>query len=103
MPTPVYTESTSAYEFLARWNDGVLAGAHVGFRTKTYKDGVLIADNVSPVQPVAVGVAAGFPLDEILAQLQIDAMVMCDEKQAELDVANQRIADLESQISAQGT
>lgn len=100
MPAPVYSESTSPYEFLVRWNDGIITGAHVGFRTNTFKDGAMIADQVEPVKPVAIGIGNGFPLNEILAQLHIDALALCDTLRAERDTAIAELTALQEQISA---
>jgi len=67
----IYTETKTPYEFLVRWDkDGIISGAHVGFRTITKKDDVVIADTVEAVMPVALGLQAGFPLAEILALVE---------------------------------
>jgi len=66
-----YNETKTPYEFLVRWDkDGVISGAHVGFRIITKKDGAVIADTVEAVQPVAIGVQSGFPLAEMLALVE---------------------------------
>ena len=65
------TKTTTPYEFLARWTDGVFAGAHVGF-IETIKDGdEVLTSKALPVQPVGAG---GFPLADIMGQLQADAL-----------------------------
>lgn len=67
----IFTKTKTPYEFLVRWSaDGTLSGAHVGFRMITKEDGVVIADVLEPVVPVAVGLQAGFPLADILANVQ---------------------------------
>ena len=66
-----YTEAKTPYEFLVRWDkDGIIAGAHVGFRTITRKDGAVIADTLDAVLPVAIGIKEGFPLAEIFALVE---------------------------------
>lgn len=83
---PTFTEEIKPYEFLVRWKkDGTISGAHVGFRTLTFKDGIEIADTPNNVMPVAVGEASGYPLTDILNQAQIDALVSFDAASAERD------------------
>lgn len=70
-----YTESIVPYEFLVRWDaNGNLAAAHVGFRKVGQLDGVIVSGVPMPVQSVALGLADGFPLSDILDQIQIDAL-----------------------------
>jgi len=67
----VYTETKLPYEFLVRWDEnGQLQGSHVGFCTRTYKDGVEIACSIDSVQPVNDGLRDGYPLADILASVQ---------------------------------
>ena len=103
-----FTKTKTPYEFLVRWSpDGTLSGAHVGFRTITKEDGVVIADVVEPVVPVAVGLQSGFPLADILKTVQSGmkdkgAAFMADiadaqAKQAEAEAAK---AAVEAAIAA---
>lgn len=87
-------KKTLPYEFLARWTDGKLAGAHVGFITQIVEDGVVLSQTVGDVMPVDVGSGKGYPLQDIMDQLHIDALTEVDAlkaevaaKQAELDAA----------------
>lgn len=75
------------YEFLVRWKDGVISGAHVGFETAIIEDGK--PDRIIPndVQPVAIGKENGFPLDKIMDQLHIDAIAAMDDARAAQKVA----------------
>ena len=94
----VFTESKKPYELLVRWGaDGKLSGAHVGFITRTLKDGAEIAHTIEPVMPVAVGAATGFPLLEILQQVQVDAIVACDAAVAAKGVA---VAERDAAVTA---
>jgi hypothetical protein len=68
----------SPYEFLVRWREGKIAGAHVGFELTTKEDGVVISVTPLPVMAVNIGQGVGFPLADILEQLQIDALVARD-------------------------
>jgi len=89
------TEIKRPYEFLARWNakTGLLQGAHVGFANTVLRDGVFLTEVVEPVQSVAVGLQLGYPLNDILQQLQIDAL-------AERDRLTDEVASKESIIVA---
>lgn len=73
--------TTKPYEFLARWDaDGTLSGAHVQWRTiLTNDDGTPAGEVVGDAKPVAVGSAEGFPLADILQQLQADALTGREE------------------------
>jgi hypothetical protein len=62
------------YEFLIRWKDGAISGAHVGYEVTATEDGNVLSTTPLPVVPVDVGTGQGFPLAEILGQVQIDAL-----------------------------
>jgi hypothetical protein len=81
------------YELLVRWKDGVIAGAHVGFELTTTEDDVILSTTPLPVMAVDLGQGAGFPLADILEQVQIDAIIS-------MDAANASRAQAESQLSA---
>ena len=68
-----FTEKRTPYELLFRWsNDGILQGAHIAFLDTVLKDGEILNQSQSPAQAVAIGEQAGFPLADILNQVQID-------------------------------
>ena len=71
------TETKFPYEFLTRWDPktGILLGSHVGFVTTIFRDDVVVSHIVEPVMPVGTD---GFPLKDILQQLQIDALKAVD-------------------------
>jgi len=84
----VFTETRQPYEFLIRWNnDGVIQGAHIAFLDTVLKDGEIINQTQSSVESVAIGEQEGFPLLDVLSQLQIDAL-------KQVDVLNAEIAEL---------
>lgn len=85
------------YEFLARWKDGVLVGAHVGFEVTVTENGQVLSTTPLNVVPVDVGQGQGFPLADILGQLQIDALkdreaALAAKAQAESDKATAEAA-----------
>lgn len=109
------------YEFLVRWKDGNISGAHVGYEVTVTDNGAVISTNPLPVVPVDVGTGQGFPLNEILGQLQIDALKERDaalsakkiaetakaatekekdELSAALDAATSRIAEKDALIKS---
>lgn len=101
-------EKKVPYEFLARWDaKGVLTGAHVGFRTVITLDDGSQTDVVGAVMPVDVGGVAGFPLQEILDQLHVDAIARGDNFNEALRTANHalstaqgRVQELEAEVAA---
>jgi hypothetical protein len=89
-------KTTTPYEFLARWKNGALAGAHVKFLETITDDGAVVSQREGDPMSVAVAGAAGFPLDDILSALQADAI-------AERDAAVAAKATAEAALSAATT
>jgi len=80
----VFTETRKPYEFLIRWNkDGIIQGAHIAFLDTVLKDGEIINQTQSSVESVAIGEQIGFPLADVLSQLQIDVLKQVDVLKAE--------------------
>jgi hypothetical protein len=72
----VFTEERTPNEFLVRWNnEGVIQGAHVGWLDTVLKDGVVLSQTETNVESVAIGLSEGFPLTDILTQLQVDCIL----------------------------
>ncbi len=70
-----FVESKTPYELLVRWNkDGTVSGAHVQFLESLTKDGALIYERVGEAIPVSMSGEAGFPLADILSDVQISAL-----------------------------
>lgn len=93
------TEKTTPYEFLARLTDGKLTGAHVGFRTQILRDGVVVSDVAEPVQSVAVGTKAGFPLADVVGEVCAAALLRVDELTAQLATANAELAAVKTELA----
>lgn len=89
------------YEFLVRWNDqGELQGAHIILLGKVFgPDGKLLAAQPMLPQSVGIGVQQGFPLAEILEQIQITALEKIDSLTAELEAEQQLNQQLKAQIA----
>ncbi|WP_448207295.1 hypothetical protein [Azospirillum sp. sgz302134] len=87
------------YEFLVRWDrNGHLAGAHAQFRYVTRgDDGAFAGEFVSPAEPVAVAGASGFPLADLLSEVQASALAALETARADLEAARAEIAELRAQ------
>jgi len=85
------------YEFLARWDaQGRLYGAHVGFRTYVARADGNELEMVDPVMPVDIGQGKGFPLAEILDDLQAASLARVEEltaAKAALETAATAVAE----------
>ena len=80
----VFTETRQPYEFLIRWDkDGIIQGAHIAFLDTVLKDGEIINQTQSSVESVAIAEQVGFPLADVLSQLQIDVLKQVDVLKAE--------------------
>ena len=80
----VFTETRQPYEFLIRWdNNGIIQGAHIAFLDTVLKDGEIVTQTQSSVESVAIAEQVGFPLADVLSQLQIDVLKQVDVLKAE--------------------
>jgi len=95
------TATQTPYEFLARWNDGVLSGAHVKLVTAIIDDtGVQKTQHIEgEAQPVAIIAGqTGFPLSEILTDLQTGAITAMQQAQAAQAIAEAALAIAQAKI-----
>jgi hypothetical protein len=91
----VFTENRTPNEFLVRWNkEGVIQGAHVGWLDTVLKDGVVLSQTETNVESVAVGLSDGFPLTDILTQLQVDCVLERETLLLEIETLKAEIAEL---------
>jgi hypothetical protein len=91
----VFTENRTPNEFLVRWNsEGVIQGAHVGWLDTVLKDGVVLSQSETNVESVAVGLTEGFPLTDILTQLQVDCVLERETLLLEIQNLKAEIAEL---------
>lgn len=88
------------YEFLVRWREGQISGAHVGFELTASEDGKALPTTPLPVMPVDIGQGVGFPLADILEQLHIDAIASMDAAHAECKSKTEECAKHEATIAA---
>jgi hypothetical protein len=91
----VFTENRTPNEFLVRWNkDGLIQGAHVGWLDTVLKDGVVLSQSETNVESVAIGLSDGFPLTDILTQLQVDFILERETLLLEIQTLKAEIAEL---------
>jgi hypothetical protein len=89
-----FTEERTPNEFLVRWNrEGLIQGAHVGWLDTVFKDGVVISQTETNVESVAVGLSEGFPLTDILTQLQVDCVLERETLLLEIQTLKSEIAE----------
>ena len=88
------------YEFLARWREGKLTGAHVCFELTATEDGKVLSTTPLDATPVDIGQGIGFPLKDILEQLHIDAITQMDAANAECKIAKDTCAKHEAALVA---
>ena len=109
------TKSQTPNELLVRWSDaGQIQGAHIVFREAVIEDGVELSSRLLPAQPVALAGEVGFPLGDVLAEVQSSALATIEARDAEIaalkasqqtieterDAALARAAELQAQLDA---
>ena len=84
------TKTTQPYEFLVRWRDGAISGAHIRFLETILEDGVVLAQKEGNAMPVSLSGEVGYPLADVLTAVQQSALV-------ELEKAKEALATAEEQ------
>lgn len=101
------TKTNQPYEFLVRWNNGTLAGAHIRFLETLTEDGVVLSQKEGNAQPVSLAGEAGFPIEDILDGLQATALSDLAAAQAAKATAEAALtakqAELDTTIAAHTT
>lgn len=91
-------EVTQPYELLIRWDPvtGLLSGAHVRVLHLILKDGKPLHMDESLAIPVSmIKGPSDFPLDEVLTEMQIDALKAVEQHKAEIERLTHSIETLE--------
>ena len=83
------TKTTQPYEFLVRWRDGAISGAHIRFLDTILEDGVVLAQKEGNAMPVSLSGEVGYPLADVLTAVQQSALV-------ELEKAKEALATAEA-------
>lgn len=94
------TKTNQPYEFLARWNNGALAGAHIRFLETISEDGVVLSQKEGNAQPVSLAGEAGFPIEDILTSLQATAITERDAAVAAKATAEAALATANTEHTA---
>ncbi|CAO3426706.1 hypothetical protein [Azospirillum argentinense] len=89
------------YELLVRWDQsGALQGAHVQYRYVIRDGEDVIGETLGQAVPLTLEAADGFPLGDLLSQVQIDALTAVASAAAERDAALLRMMELEAILAA---
>ena len=94
------TKQNTPYEFLVRWNNGAVSGAHIRFLEMIREDGVVLSQKEGPAQPVSLAGESGFPITDVLTALQASALADKATAEAALTAAQAQVATLQAQIDA---
>lgn len=94
------TKTNTPYEFLVRWNNGAVAGAHIRFLETISENGTVLTQKEGPAMPVSMAGEAGFPIADILTSLQAQALTERDAAVATLAAKDAQIVALQAQVGA---
>ena len=98
------TKTNTPYEFLVRWTDGTIAGAHVRFLETISEDGTVLTQKEGNAMPVSMAGEAGYPLADILSSIQTQAIIEREDAVAAKATAEaalaQAIADKDAAVAA---
>jgi predicted RNase H-like nuclease (RuvC/YqgF family) len=96
-----FTEKRTPNEFLVRWNkEGLIQGAHVGWLDTVLKDGVVLSQTETNVESVAMGLQEGFPLTDILTQLQVDCVLERETSMVEVTNLKSTLAEYKAETES---
>jgi hypothetical protein len=84
-----------------RWDEqGNLKGSHIQFLGRVLNDSnVVLASQPMPPESVTAGTDQGFPLSEVLEQVQIDALKTIDTLNAQIDTLTTEINALKQKLA----
>lgn len=78
------TKTNQPYEFLVRWKDGAITGAHIKMLETIAEDGVVLSQKEGVAMPVSMAGAGNFPLADLLTGIQTQALIDLDAARSEL-------------------
>ena len=97
------SKTTNPYEFLVRWDSetGLIKGCHVKMITTHIDDetGGIIAVKESDAMPVAWAQENGFPLDQVLQVIHIDALATVQAANNDKTALSAEIETLKTTVS----
>lgn len=92
------TKTKQPYEFLIRWTDGKISGAHIKFLETVFEDGVMLAQKETNAEPVELAIEAGFPMADVWAMVSAGAASV--GQKALTDIADANAKKLEAEAAA---
>ena len=93
-------KTQTPYEFLVRWTNGAIAGAHIRYLERLVEDGVTITEKEGEAKPVSLAGESGFPIADILSIVQVNAFADLAVAQAALVTAQAKVTELQAKIDA---
>lgn len=91
------TKTKTPYEFLIRWTDGKISGAHIKFLETVSEDGVILAQKETNAEPVELAIEVGFPIADVWAMVSAGAASV--GQQALMDIASVNAKKLEAEAA----
>lgn len=95
------TKTQTPYEFLIRWRDGKISGAHAKFLETISEDGVVLNVKEGDAIPVSLAGEVGYPIADIFAAISVGAVASA--KQAVMDIATAEGKKAEAALAAKQT
>lgn len=89
---------TTPYEFLIRWKDGLITGAHVKFLEQLKEDGAVLTEKEGQAIPVSLAGESGYPVDDVFAAISTGAVAVAQK--AILDIADSNAKKAEAEALA---
>lgn len=86
------TKDTQPYELLVRWRNGKLSGSHIQFIQRIIDDDGKILQE-TPLDPIPIGGDKGFPLEDVLSKIHIDALASLAIEQDARKVAEKQLEE----------
>ena len=90
------TKTKTPYEFLIRWTDGKISGAHIKFLETVTEDGVTLAQKETNAEPVELAIEAGFPMADVWAMVSAGAASVGQQALTDIATANSKKAEAEA-------
>ena len=94
------TKTTTPYEFLVRWKDGAIAGAHIKFLETVSENGVVLSQKEGIASPVSMAGESGFPIADLLTTVQTQALTDLAAAQAVISNHPSGLAAKDAEIAA---
>ena len=90
------TKTKAPYEFLIRWTDGKISGAHIKFLETVTEDGVTLVQKETNAEPVELAIEAGFPMADVWAMVSAGAASVGQQALTDIATANSKKAEAEA-------